>query len=129
MYSSLILAVSFRGVVVVAFETSATPERSNLPKKKKNHQRLLFLHAHREASALAGELTEESDQFRFLRAVCLTNLEGSVVLILVKASAMRVIIPLDLSTWSFIPLPRFFHSRRAPPLLTPSLVLFPQRSA
>ena len=31
--------------------------------------RLLFLHAHREASALAGELPEESDQFRFLRAV------------------------------------------------------------
>jgi hypothetical protein len=60
----------------------------------------------RESSALAGELTEESDQFRFLRAVCLTNLEGSVVLILVKASAMRVTItiPLDLSTWSFIPL-------------------------
>ena len=27
--------------------------------------RLLFLHAHREASALANELQEESDQFRF----------------------------------------------------------------
>jgi hypothetical protein len=26
---------------------------------------LLFLHAHREASALANELPEESDQFRF----------------------------------------------------------------
>ncbi len=32
--------------------------------------RLLFLHAHREASALANELLEESDQFRFLRATC-----------------------------------------------------------
>jgi len=28
--------------------------------------RLLFLHAHREASILVGELPEESDQFRFL---------------------------------------------------------------
>ena len=32
--------------------------------------RLLFLHAHREASALANELPEESDQFRFLHAPC-----------------------------------------------------------
>jgi len=29
--------------------------------------RLLFLHAHREASILAGELPKESEQFRFLR--------------------------------------------------------------
>jgi hypothetical protein len=29
--------------------------------------RLLFLHAHREVSSLANELTEESDQFLFLR--------------------------------------------------------------
>ena len=89
----------------------------------------LSRHAHREASALAGELPEESDQFRFLRAACLANLKGSVGLALAKASAMRVTIPIDLSTRPFIPLPRFFHSRRAPPLLTPSLVLFPQRSA
>ena len=34
--------------------------------------RLLFLHAHREASALANELPEESDQFRFLRTSCLS---------------------------------------------------------
>jgi hypothetical protein len=59
--------------------------------------RLLFLHAHREASALANELLEESDQFRFLRAACLVNLKGSVGLILAKASAMRISIPLDLS--------------------------------
>jgi len=37
--------------------------------------RLLFLHAHREASALAEELPE-SDQFRFLRATCLATLVG-----------------------------------------------------
>ena len=49
-------------------------------------------------------------------------------LILVKSSVTRVTIPLDLCTWSFIPLPCLFHSRRVPPLLTPSLVLFPQRS-
>jgi hypothetical protein len=30
---------------------------------------LLFLHAHREASALANELPEESEQFRFLRII------------------------------------------------------------
>jgi hypothetical protein len=40
--------------------------------------RLLFLHTHREASVLVGELTEESDQFRFLRAVSLGNLKDSV---------------------------------------------------
>ena len=83
---------------------------------------LYLLHAHREASALAGELSEDSGQCRFLRAACLANLKGSVGLILAKASAMRVTIPLDLSTWSFIPLPHFFHSRLAPTLLTPSLV-------
>ena len=54
---------------------------------------------------------------------------GSVGLILAKASAMRVTIPIDLSTWSFIPLPRFFNSRRVPPLLNQSLVLIPQHSA
>ena len=47
---------------------------------------------------------------------------------LAKASAMRVTIPLDLSTRAFIPLPRSFHSRRTPSLLTPSLVLFSQLS-
>ena len=44
--------------------------------------RLLFLHAHREASSLANELPEESDQFRFLRASCFANLKGTVGLIL-----------------------------------------------
>ena len=46
--------------------------------------RLLFLHAHREASGLANELLEESDQFRFRRTACLTNLKGSLGLILAK---------------------------------------------
>ncbi len=73
--------------------------------------RLLFLHVYREDSILSGELPEESDQFRFLRDSCLTNLKGSVGLILGKASARRVTIPIDLSTRSFIPLPRFFNSR------------------
>ena len=91
--------------------------------------RLLFLYAHREASILVGELPEESDQFRFLRASRLSNLKDSVGLILTKDSTMWVTIPVDLSTWSFIPLPRFLNSRRVPPLLNQSLVLIPQQSA
>jgi hypothetical protein len=51
---------------------------------------LIFLHGHREASALINELPEESDQFRFLRATCLSNLKGSVGLILEKVSEMRI---------------------------------------
>jgi hypothetical protein len=81
------------------------------------------------ASALTNELSEESDQFRFLRAACLANIEGSVGLILAKASDMRISIPLDLSSRPFIPLPRFIRSRHPTPLLAPSLVLFPPRSA
>jgi hypothetical protein len=43
---------------------------------------------------------------------------------------MRIVkLVIDLSTWSFIPLPRFFNSRRTPPLLDPSLVLSPEQSA
>jgi hypothetical protein len=91
--------------------------------------RLLFLHAHREASALANEIPEESEQFRFLRAACYANIKGSVGLILAKASAMRISIPLDLSSRPFIPLPRFMRSRRAAPLLAPSLVFTPRRFA
>jgi hypothetical protein len=59
--------------------------------------RLLFLHAHREASALTNEIPEESEQFRFLHVACFANIKGSVGLILAKASAMRISIPLDLS--------------------------------
>ena len=90
--------------------------------------RLLFLHSHREASALSHELPEESDQFRFLRAACLANIKGSVGLILTKTSDMRISIPLDLSSRSFIPLPRFIRSRRSTPLLAPSLVFSPRCS-
>jgi hypothetical protein len=78
---------------------------------------------HRKASILTGELPEESEQFRFLRDSRLTNLKDSGGLILVKASTMRVTIPIDLSTRSFIPLLRFLISRRVPPLLNQSLVL------
>ena len=90
--------------------------------------RLFFLDTDREAGGLAGEIPEESDQFRFQRAAHLANLKGSVGLISTKTSVVRVTIPIYLSTWSFIPLPRFFNSRRSPPLVTPSLVLFPQNS-
>jgi hypothetical protein len=79
--------------------------------------RLLFLHAHREASALAHEIPEESGQFRFLRSACLDNIEGSVGLIFSKDSVMRISIPLDLSSHPFILLPRFIRSRRSTSLL------------
>jgi hypothetical protein len=91
--------------------------------------RLLFLHAHREASALATEIPEESGQFRFLRAACYANIKGSVGLILAKASTMRISIRLDLSSRSFIPLSRFIRRRHPLALLAPSLVFTPRRSA
>jgi hypothetical protein len=78
--------------------------------------RLLFLHTHREASALANETPEESGQFDFLRVTCYVNIKGSVGLILVKDSDMRISIPLDLSSRPFIPLPRFICRRRPLPL-------------
>ncbi len=81
--------------------------------------RLLFLHTHRETSALVNEIPEESEQFRFLRAACFTNIKGSVGLILPKESVMRISIPLDLSSRPFIPLPCFMRSRRVTPLLAP----------
>ncbi len=72
--------------------------------------RFLFLDAHGETSALGHELPEESDQFRCLLVACLTNLKGSVGLLLTKVSDMRISIPLDLSSLSFIPLSRFIRS-------------------
>jgi hypothetical protein len=45
-----------------------------------------------------------------------------------KVSAMRISLPFNLSSRSFIPLPRFIRSRRHTPLLDPSLVLFPPYS-
>ncbi len=87
--------------------------------------RLLFLDAHREASALAYELPEESEQFRFLRVACFANIKGSVGLILTKVSTMWISIPLDLSSRPFIPLPCFMRPRRVTPLLAPSLVFSP----
>ena len=91
--------------------------------------RLLFLHAHREASSLANNFPEESDQFRFRRASCFADLKGAVGLIMAKSSVMRISIPLDLSSRPSIPLPRFIRSRRPTPLLDPSLVLLPPCSA
>ena len=85
--------------------------------------------SHREASALANEIPEESEQFRFLRAACYANIKGSVGLILAKAAAMRISIPLDLSSRPFIPPSRCMRSRRAAQLLAPSLVFTPRRFA
>jgi hypothetical protein len=75
---------------------------------------------------LVNEIPEESDQFRFLRATYYDNVKGSVGLILVKTSVMRISIPLDLSSRSFIPLPCFIRSKRPLPLLSPSLVFTPR---
>jgi len=90
-----------------------------------------FLACAREDSALTGDLPKESDQFRFLSGTC-HGLDNLKVLIcwfdFRQTSVMRVTIPLDLSTRPWIPLPPFFHSRRTPPLLTLSLVLFPHLS-
>jgi hypothetical protein len=91
--------------------------------------RLLFLYPNREASALTNEIPEESDQFRFLRTGSHTSIKGSVGLILTKVSSMRISIPFDLSSRSFIPLPCFIRSRHPLPLLAPSLVFTPRCSA
>ncbi len=91
--------------------------------------RLLFLHTHRETSALTSELPEESDQFRFLHSSCFTNLKGVVGLIMEKESSIRISMSLDLSSRSCVPLPRFIRSCRPTPVLVPSLVLFPPCSA
>ena len=84
---------------------------------------MFFFHVHREVSILTGELPEESVSRRKL-----DNLKGPVGLILPKVSEIRVTIPIDLSTWAFIPLPRVFNSRRVSSLLDQSLVLIPQQS-
>ena len=73
--------------------------------------RFLFLHAHREVSVLANELPEVSDQFRFLHSVCFANLKGVVGLIMVKVSAMRTAIPIDLSSRSFVLSPCYIRFR------------------
>ena len=52
--------------------------------------RLLFLHPHRESSALTNELPEESDQFLFLLVSCFANLKGVVGLIMAKVSTMWI---------------------------------------
>jgi hypothetical protein len=44
----------------------------------------MLLHPNREVSALAKDIPEESDQFRFLRDVFYPNIKGSVGLILTK---------------------------------------------
>ena len=87
--------------------------------------RLLFLYVHREVSDLANELSEESDQFRFLRSSCFAILKGDVGLIMTKASTMWVTIPLDRSSRPFIPFPRFIRSRRPTLFQAPSPVFFP----
>jgi hypothetical protein len=49
--------------------------------------------------------------------------------LLLKLSDIWISIPLDLSSRTSVPLPRFIRSCRPTPFLAPSLVLFPPRSA
>ena len=64
--------------------------------------RLLFLNDHRN---LVWLMIFRRNQISF-RSVCFTNLKGPVGLIMTKTSGMRISIPLDLSSRSFIPLSR-----------------------
>jgi hypothetical protein len=89
----------------------------------------IFRTVQREKKIPPPEIPEESEQFRFLRAACYVNIKGSVGLILATASAMRISIPLDLSSRSFIPPSRFMRSRSAATLLAPFLVFIPRRFA
>ena len=68
------------------------------------------------ASSTSGRINEEFLLLLYLHV----NREGS---------PFMVTIPLDLSTRSFIPLPRFVRTRTTTPLLTPSIVLLNQSSA
>ncbi len=81
------------------------------------HFTISHLHSHFCQLSSSDELPEESDQFRFLHSACFVNLKGTVGLNMVKSSDMRISIPLDLSSRSFVPLPCFIHSRRPSPFL------------
>ncbi len=71
--------------------------------------RLLFFDTHREGCTLVNELSEVSDPFRFLHTASLSNLKGSVGLILTKTSAMR---GFDSTRSSFLSHTTFFFSCR-----------------
>jgi hypothetical protein len=81
-----------------------------------------------EKKVVTKELPEKSDQFRFLRTTCFTNLKGSVGLILAKTSVMRISIPLDLSSRHFIALPCLIRSSRPIPLYTHYRHFYPRVS-
>ena len=100
-----------------------TTEREKVLEAKTFFILLEIKTTHRGVTALARELQEESDLFRFLHAACLANSKGSVGLILVKDSTMKVSIPFDLFSRSYIPLTLFIRSHHPTPLLTPSLSL------
>jgi hypothetical protein len=77
--------------------------------------RLLFLHAHREASALANEVPKSQITLGSNTQLALLTLRGF---------GLRVSIPIDLSSRPFIRPPRFLRSHCSTPLLQdPSLVL------
>ncbi len=67
----------------------------------------------------SGHVYEDFTRLPFLH----THREGSILV------GEPVTISIDLSIRPFIPLPRFFNSRRVTPLLDQSLVLIPPQSA
>ncbi len=60
-----------------------------------------FLFFSKEKEKRNKKSHQESDQFRFLREACFNHLKGTVGLILVKDSTMRVSIPHGFSTWPY----------------------------
>jgi hypothetical protein len=53
---------------------SKTQREEGAKSINEDFSRLLFLHAYRETSALANEIPEESEQFRFLRTAFFGNI-------------------------------------------------------
>jgi hypothetical protein len=74
-------------------EPSAAVSYQDYTRVDQDFTRLLFLHAHREASILTGELPEESEQVRFFRTSSLPNLKDSVGLIMFEPLECGLLFP------------------------------------
>jgi hypothetical protein len=113
--------------------SDGTPEPDGVIKKvtrkKITHYRQMYIDRPDPIAFMPIAVDTSGRIYDFFLRTCLTNIKGSVGLILAKASVMRISIPLDLSSRSFIPPPCFILSRRPTTLLTPSLVFCPLCSA
>ena len=102
-------------VVVRKVHVPGTPIAVDIPSLRASFSSYLFYFFWSAATTRCGNdpsYPEQSVVFRDKKIRTRTFTTPSVSLILAKASAMKVTIPLDLSTRPFIPLPRFFHSVR-----------------